>query len=85
MDARSYRPRATFDLDLTGGITWEDVIGVRVGQIGSTSWAEKIEAFIEKDLFDVSWVPQLVERSISNRGNPGVVDSLVFLACTSMF
>lgn len=80
MDPKGYTPKATFDPELAGKISWEKIIGV--GRIDDTRWADEIEEFIEKDLFDVSCVPDLVRKGIAEPENHDWGGRLVFLAST---
>ncbi len=80
MDPNLYTPKATFDWELAGKISWEEIIGV--GRIDDTSWVDAIEEFIEKDLFDISLAPDLIRKWRSEPDNDDWGSRLVFLAST---
>lgn len=84
MDPAVYKPKATFDPEMANGISWDQIVGV--GRIDDGSWADdpKIEKFIEKDIFDISWVPRLIQEGLAEPEKDDWFSFLVPLTLTRM-
>lgn len=80
----SYIPNAKFHPDIAcTGIKWEDIVGV--GMLDNMKWVKGIEHILEMDLFDISGVPDMIQRYMDESDPMEWGERLEFLASIRMF
>ncbi len=79
-----YEPKATFHPNF-GNIAWTDVVGAGMNKAGDVSWAKDLEQYLEMDLFDISGVPELIQRCISAEPGDDIWNTLNVMAFVCTF
>lgn len=83
---RSYEPKATFAPEIEEEISWSDIVGIALvgNNVNWGFWRDetRMEEFIERGIFDISTIPDLIQQVVCEPNNHDLSGHLAFVAST---